>query len=50
MPRLALLLLAGLLALAPRARAADRVDLALVLVDDVSGSINDGEFDLQKQG
>ena len=50
MPRLALLLLAGLLALAPRARAADSVDLALVLVDDVSGSINDGEFDLQKQG
>lgn len=50
MPRFALLLLAGLLALTPRARAADSVDMALVLVDDVSGSITDSEFDLQKQG
>jgi hypothetical protein len=50
MPRLALLLLAGLLALTPRARAADGVDMALVLVDDVSGSINDDAFNLQKEG
>ncbi len=44
--------LALLLALPGAARAADPVgvDVALVLVDDVSGSINDGEFDLQKQG
>ncbi len=49
MSRIALLLLA-LLALAPRARAADGVDVALVLVDDVSGSINDDEFNLQKKG
>jgi len=32
------------------ARAAEPVDLALVLVDDVSRSIDDSEFDLQKQG
>lgn len=50
MPRVALLLFAGLLALIPRARAADSVDAALVLVDDVSGSINDAEFNLQKKG
>jgi hypothetical protein len=38
--------------LPPAARAAEAtsVDLALVLVDDVSGSINDAEYDLQKQG
>ncbi len=50
MPRVALLLLAGLLAAIPRARAAEGVDMALVLVDDVSGSISDEEFDLQKTG
>jgi hypothetical protein len=50
MPRVALLLLAGLLAPVPHARAADGMDMALVLVDDVSGSINDDEFNLQKQG
>ena len=32
------------------ARAAESVDLTLVLVDDVSRSIDDSEFDLQKQG
>ena len=32
------------------ARAAESVDLALVLVSDVSRSIDDSEFDLQKQG
>ena len=32
------------------ARAAEPVDLTLVLVDDVSRSIDDTEFDLQKQG
>lgn len=32
------------------ARAADRVDVALVIVDDVSGSINNDEFNLQKTG
>ncbi|HEY6431848.1 MAG TPA: DUF1194 domain-containing protein [Acetobacteraceae bacterium] len=31
-------------------RAADPVDVALVLVDDVSGSINDDEYKLEKQG
>jgi hypothetical protein len=37
---------------APASRAAEAtsVDVALVLVDDVSGSINDAEFELQKQG
>ena len=49
MPRIALLL-AIMLALAPHARAADTADVALVLVDDVSGSINDDEFDTQKRG
>ena len=41
-----------LLLLPAWARAADptSVDVALVLVDDVSGSINDAEFDLQKDG
>jgi hypothetical protein len=46
----AFLVCAATLALARVARAADSVDLALVLVDDVSGSINDDEFNLQKQG
>ena len=32
------------------ARAAEHVDLALVLVTDVSRSIDDAEFDLEKQG
>lgn len=41
---LALLLLPGL------ARAAEPVDLALVLVSDVSRSVDDAEFRLQKQG
>ena len=31
-------------------KAADPVDVALVLVDDVSGSINDDEYKLEKQG
>lgn len=50
MPRIALLLFAALVAVVPRAHAASGVDVALVLVDDVSGSINDDEFDLQKKG
>lgn len=50
MLRNALLFFVILFALGPPARAANPVDVALVLVDDVSGSINDGEFDLQKQG
>jgi len=36
--------------LAAPARAADSVDVALVLVADVSRSIDDSEFQLQKQG
>ena len=36
--------------LAPVARAADAVDLALVLVSDVSRSIDDSEFKLEKEG
>lgn len=39
-----------LLLLAPVARAATTVDVALVIVDDVSGSINDDEYKLEKQG
>ena len=39
-----------LLLLVAGARAADTVDVALVLVDDVSRSIDDGEFQLQKNG
>ncbi len=39
-----------LVSLGPPARAADPVDLALVLVSDVSRSIDDREFDLQKKG
>ena len=50
MLRLALLLSAGLFVLMPAAHAAENVDVALVLVDDVSRSINDNEFNLQKQG
>jgi hypothetical protein len=51
--RAILCLTALLVALAPAARAAGRseaVDLALVLVTDVSRSIDDSEFDLEKQG
>jgi hypothetical protein len=44
-----LLLLASCL-VAPAARAADDVDVALVLVSDVSRSIDDSEFTLEKQG
>lgn len=39
-----------LLLLPAAARAAEPVDLALVLVSDVSRSIDDSEFELQKQG
>ncbi len=35
---------------APAARAAEPVDLALVLVSDVSRSIDDSEFELEKRG
>ncbi len=43
-------LVALLLLWAVSARAAEPVDLALVLVSDVSRSIDDSEFDLQKHG
>ena len=46
---LAVLLLAAWLGTSSRALA-DPVDLALVLVADVSGSIDDSEFELQKAG
>jgi hypothetical protein len=45
-----LLAAVALLPLAPMARAAEPVDLALVLVTDVSRSIDDSEYDLEKQG
>ncbi len=45
-----LLLAASLLCAARLAHAAQAVDVALVLVDDVSGSINDDEYKLEKQG
>jgi hypothetical protein len=45
-----LLLFAALLCSPHLAHAAQPVDVALVLVDDVSGSINDDEFKLQKDG
>ena len=48
--RFAVWLLAACLALAPSARAADGVDLTLVLVTDVSRSIDDSEFKLEKEG
>jgi hypothetical protein len=41
---------AALLASTPVARAAEQVDLALALVTDVSRSIDDVEFDLEKKG
>lgn len=43
------LLVAMLTSVSP-AQAQEGVDLALVLVDDVSGSINDQEFEIQKEG
>ena len=43
-------LFAACLALAPLARAADSVDLTLVLVTDVSRSVDDAEFKLEKEG
>ena len=45
-----LLLTAALLCAGRLVRAAPPVDVALVLVDDVSGSINDDEYKLEKQG
>jgi hypothetical protein len=45
-----LLLTAALLCAGRLAHAAPPVDVALVLVDDVSGSINDDEYKLEKQG
>jgi len=45
-----LLVAAFLLFAARLAHAAQAVDVALVLVDDVSGSINDDEYKLEKQG
>ena len=48
--RLAPWILTALLAGAPMARAAEQVDVALALVTDVSRSIDDAEFDLEKQG
>ncbi len=50
MPRLMFCLLFALLMLAPQARAQEGVDVALVLVNDVSGSINDQQFEKQKDG
>ncbi|MBC7634995.1 MAG: DUF1194 domain-containing protein [Acetobacteraceae bacterium] len=50
MSRLMFCLLFALLMLAPQARAQEGVDVALVLVDDVSGSINDQQFEKQKDG
>ena len=49
MPRLVVLLALLWLPVA-RAMAAETVDVALVLVDDVSGSINDDEFDHWRRG
>src|SRR3954447_23579080 len=43
-------LFAACLAAATPARAADNVDLTLVLVTDVSRSIDDTEFKLEKEG
>jgi len=45
-----LLVTAALLCAGRLAHAAQAVDVALVLVDDVSGSINDDEYKLEKQG
>jgi hypothetical protein len=43
-------LFAALIAIAPTAHAAETVDLVLVLVTDVSRSIDDSEFKLEKDG
>lgn len=48
--RAAVWLFAVCLSLAAPARAADNVDLALVLVTDVSRSVDDAEFKLEKEG
>ena len=48
--RLFVLFLTAFIAAAPTARAAESVDLALVLVSDVSRSIDDSEFKLEKDG
>jgi hypothetical protein len=50
MARLLSIVFVFLLALAAPSRAADDVDLALVLVTDVSRSIDDSEFALEKDG
>ena len=47
---LLLLAAAALLCGSRSLRAAEPVDVALVLVDDVSGSINDDEYKLEKEG
>ncbi|MDE2573899.1 MAG: DUF1194 domain-containing protein [Rhodospirillales bacterium] len=48
--RWALAVLAVLIATAPHGRAGEPVDLTLVLVSDVSRSIDDSEYALEKQG
>ena len=48
--RLVVWLFAAFLAAAPAAHAAENVDLTLVLVTDVSRSIDDAEFKLEKEG
>jgi Protein of unknown function (DUF1194) len=48
--RAVLVLLALILGGAPAARAAEPVDVALVLVTDVSRSVTDSEFGLEKEG
>ena len=50
MHRITVLLAVLLLSVRLAHAAGPKVDLALVLVDDVSGSINDDEFALQKKG
>lgn len=50
MRRITVLLTVLLLSVRVAHAAGPKVDLALVLVDDVSGSINDDEFALQKKG
>ncbi len=48
--RIAIGLLLALAAIPPRPAAAEQVDLRLVLAADVSRSVDDGEFELQRQG
>src|SRR4051794_5267424 len=48
--RLIAWLFVACLAIAPSVHAADSVDLTLVLVTDVSRSIDDSEFKLEKEG